>query len=234
MSYTYLQDAGAESSAASFSDITRFAPLKSNLLPEECSSRVSAMESFPDFLSGMMSQPSTAGRGAGAWMSSAEDSHAKTYLAPERAQESTESAAGCGLKCGESLARLDRNTSSWKTAQCSLFGGLEEFCGTWPRWGLMRDGECWGQQMPEAYTREIESGYWPTPRKQIQDRPCREREDYHSNLEEYLGNHYPFLRGQLCDPDFAEWMMGWPIGWTDSVPLEMDKFRLWLRLHGAC
>jgi hypothetical protein len=30
--------------------------------------------------------------------------------------------------------------------------------------------------------------------------------------------------GQL-DPTFAEYLMGWPIGWTDLKPLETDKFR---------
>lgn len=33
-------------------------------------------------------------------------------------------------------------------------------------------------------------------------------------------------------PTNQEWLMGWPIGWTDSKPLEMDKFQSWLRLHG--
>ena len=31
-----------------------------------------------------------------------------------------------------------------------------------------------------------------------------------------------------------EWMMGWVIGWTALEPLAMDRFRLWLRLHGGC
>jgi len=31
-------------------------------------------------------------------------------------------------------------------------------------------------------------------------------------------------------PKNQEWMMGWPIGWTDLKPLEMDKFQsAWLR-----
>lgn len=29
-----------------------------------------------------------------------------------------------------------------------------------------------------------------------------------------------------------EWMMGMPIGWTASEPLEMLKFQQWLRSHG--
>ena len=37
--------------------------------------------------------------------------------------------------------------------------------------------------------------------------------------------------GQL-NPPWVEWLMGWPIGWTDLRPLEMDRFRLWYEQHG--
>jgi hypothetical protein len=30
--------------------------------------------------------------------------------------------------------------------------------------------------------------------------------------------------GQL-NPTWVEWLMGWPLGWTDLQPLEMDKFQ---------
>jgi hypothetical protein len=33
-------------------------------------------------------------------------------------------------------------------------------------------------------------------------------------------------------PELAEWVMGWPVGWTELKPLEMDKFQQWLLLHG--
>lgn len=29
------------------------------------------------------------------------------------------------------------------------------------------------------------------------------------------------------NPEFVEWLMGWPLGWTESDPLEMDRFLLW-------
>lgn len=35
--------------------------------------------------------------------------------------------------------------------------------------------------------------------------------------------------GGRLNPEFVEWLMGWPIGWTASRPLETGKFRLWLR-----
>lgn len=33
-------------------------------------------------------------------------------------------------------------------------------------------------------------------------------------------------------PELAEWVMGWPIGWTALKPLETAKFQQWLLLHG--
>lgn len=40
------------------------------------------------------------------------------------------------------------------------------------------------------------------------------------------------LTGPLS-PTFPEWLMGWPIGWTDLKPLETARFREWLQQHGA-
>lgn len=37
--------------------------------------------------------------------------------------------------------------------------------------------------------------------------------------------------GQL-NPDWVEWLMGWPIGLTELKPLGMGKFQEWLQQHG--
>ena len=34
------------------------------------------------------------------------------------------------------------------------------------------------------------------------------------------------------NPDWVEWLMAWPIGWTDLNPLATVRFRSWLQLHG--
>lgn len=39
--------------------------------------------------------------------------------------------------------------------------------------------------------------------------------------------------GGPLNPDWVEWLMGWPIGWTDLKQLEMDKFQQWLDLLGT-
>jgi DNA (cytosine-5)-methyltransferase 1 len=38
--------------------------------------------------------------------------------------------------------------------------------------------------------------------------------------------------GQL-NPTWVEWLMGWPLEWTDLRPLATDKFRQWRHSHGA-
>ena len=37
--------------------------------------------------------------------------------------------------------------------------------------------------------------------------------------------------GQL-NPTWVEWLMGWPLGWTDLKPLETAKFQQWQHSHG--
>lgn len=45
------------------------------------------------------------------------------------------------------------------------------------------------------------------------------------NLNDQIG-------GQL-NPPWVEWLMGWPIGWTDLKPLGMGKFRSWRQQHSG-
>lgn len=42
------------------------------------------------------------------------------------------------------------------------------------------------------------------------------------------------IRGTDYCPELPEWLMGWPIGWTDLKRLETDRFQQWLHLHGIC
>ena len=34
-------------------------------------------------------------------------------------------------------------------------------------------------------------------------------------------------------PEIHEWLMGWPIGWSDLKPLETDRFQQWQQQHGG-
>lgn len=62
---------------------------------------------------------------------------------------------------------------------------------------------------------------------------AKERYQAGPTLQDYLVQ----LSGRenvRLNPQFSEWLMGWPLGWTDLRPLEMDRFRQWCGLHGFC
>ena len=65
---------------------------------------------------------------------------------------------------------------------------------------------------------------WATPR-------CFMHKD--SQTDRGKSNPGEQVGGQL-NPDWVEWLMGWPIGWTASAPLETGRFRRWCGLHGMC
>ena len=167
---TYSPEPEGESSPTSSSDT--YPSALSSLIPTAgaCCSPGSETASSPDSRSGMTSRPSTGASGAGPSTSSPEGSPVPTFPAPAGAQASTESSPGSGEKWPESFARYDPDSRSWRTAQCSLLGGFTEFSETWPRWGLMRGGECWELSTPARRTSGSGSGYsrtggtgWPTP-----------------------------------------------------------------------
>ena len=39
--------------------------------------------------------------------------------------------------------------------------------------------------------------------------------------------------GGSLNPAWVEWLMGWPIGWTDLQPLATDRFQQWQQLHSG-
>ena len=163
MSYIFLRERGEESSAECFSDIPVYVLSRLNLIAEKSFYKDSETESCQSFQSGTTCEPLTENHGEEKSTSSAEDSPAKTYLAQERARESTEREADCGPNLQESLAMYDRATSSWRTRQCLLFGGLEECLVTFPKAGTMRNGSLWERTTAEPRTDESACGYWRTP-----------------------------------------------------------------------
>lgn len=39
--------------------------------------------------------------------------------------------------------------------------------------------------------------------------------------------------GGLTTATHIEFLMGWPLGWSDSAPLETESFRSWKQRHGC-
>lgn len=235
MSYTYLQDQGAESSADTFWDIPQYALSRLSLIAEKPYCSASATERSQDSQSGTMSQHSTAPRGEGELMSSVVDSHAKTSVSQGGGLGSLEIDQDCGPKWQGSFAKYDQNSSSWKTHQCLLFEDSTESLGTFPSWGIMQDGDVYPLQTPVFPTQGTECGFFPTPRASTyKNRRWWIRKEYHGNLEEQpMVEGFASLAGKCINPTWLEWMMGWVLGWADLKPLEMDRFLEWQRSHGV-
>jgi hypothetical protein len=188
---------------------------------------VNEMESLNDSQFGMMSELSMESLGAERLTSSLAVSHAKT-LAPMAAQtekDLMEKKAAFGVKWQESFVRYDRDSHLWKTRQHSLFGGLEEYSEVWPQWGMMLSGECFLLPMLAHDTDVRGFGLrlgTPTAEMTVRGQAFR---NGCPTLRE-------FLHGSTPNPPWVEWLMGWPIAWTELKPLEMAKFQQWFGSHG--
>lgn len=40
--------------------------------------------------------------------------------------------------------------------------------------------------------------------------------------------------GGKLNPTWVEWLMGWPLGWTDCARSATGRFRQWSSAHGVC
>ncbi len=232
MSYTYLLEQGEESSAGCFSDIPQSVLSNLNLTAEKSYSKDNETASCQSFQSGIMSQPSTENIGEEKSMSSQVGSRVKT-LALETVMElgSQESEADCGKKWQGSLAKYDLDTALWKTHQCLLFEDSTESLVIFPQWGIMLNGELWELAMSEGITNDYECGLsqtYPTPCAKVTSPRGKAAQARKGNPMDTLPN----VVGGVPHPHLSEWLMAWPIGWTDLKPLEMDKFHLWLQQHG--
>lgn len=77
---------------------------------------------------------------------------------------------------------------------------------------------------------------WPTPSaRDWKDTPgmTAQRKDGKSRDDQlprrvYSRDKVPAGGGKLS-PTWVEWLMGWPIGWTDCEPLGMDRYHRWPR-----
>ena len=148
-----------------------------------------------------------------------EDSPVRTYPTLEKEKESQEPARVFGENMRESFASYDLDTSSWRTSALSLFGGSTLFSETWPRSGMMRNGTCCRLQPLAPHTGENGSGLWPTPRASEWKGtgPLGSKSHKHRLDRGYLDATVQ-ERGQRTgklNPTWIEWLMGYPLGWTD-------------------
>ena len=272
MSWLFSQALVEEYLVENYSDGEQSAPLNGNPIQQA----YCAPDKMTDFsrLSrfGMTYKPLTVSRGEDLLTLYLEDSRAKTYQQPEKAQELTENDQECGATWRGWLAKYDPDTSLWRTAQCSLLEDLNESLATLPRSGMTRNGLLWELPMLEQTIKETGSGLLqrhslPTPTcnphmpnknantkgpknlmevaqgkwEHLMPQKMFPTPTCHNSKEgaypaEYARNT-PTLAthaGGKLNPMWVEWLMGWPLGWTDLKPLATGRC-LYARLPpGGC
>ena len=176
-------------------------------------------ERYMMLLSGLMFKPSTVNRGVAKWILSLEDSLASpiqvrgSYLG-KKTQETY------GQTLNESLARFHPGSCSWRTFQTSIIQSAPQSLETWPKWGLTQRGVLYALPTLEPPIEGRGGLLWqlPTP-------TAREPNDLGLNLDRgrysndtltrKVSNQEGLKTGGRLNPQWVEWLMGWPIGWTD-------------------
>ena len=191
--------------------------------------------------SGMTYEPLTDEVGEDVLTWCQEGSLVRTLVLQEKEQDLTENNPVFGPRCGGLLARLDPDTCSLKTPQCLLFEEGQESLQTLPSWGSMRDGELWEHTIPALLTEGTGCGSWPTPAardyKGSNSREhCAVNGTGRKHMDQlpnavaypdlYFGPEKQEQTGGQLNPDWVEWLMGWPIGWTDLKQSETDRCQL--------
>lgn len=107
------------------------------------------------------------------------------------------------------LARFDRVSQSWKTSEdISLWGDFPSLA-TLPSSGMTQSGELFQQPPWEPIT--AATGYLSLPTPQARDYKGPSGRSTKTGRAEDL----PYALGGSPNPTFVEWLMGFPLGWTD-------------------
>ena len=126
------------------------------------------------------------------------------------------------------FAKYDPNSSSWKTRQYSLDGGLTALSGIWPKAGMTRNGRCYQLAEWVPHIHGSACSLWHTP-TWTDAKPSGQKEAgmmrrYYAG--ESIPDTYKRLRSQLAakegallpaNPTWLEWLMGFPTGWTETT-----------------
>ena len=154
------------------------------------------------------------------WIASMRVSHARTLalLADKQVLAKGQDRVFTEKSC-ELLAQLDPATSSWKMSPQLSQRALTKLSKTWPAWGMTQGGCVYGHPMSGHLIKETDGLHWPTPTAHNAKEGAYPAE-YTLNTPTLASR----VGGQL-NPLWVEWLMGWPIGWTDSKQSATAKSR---------
>jgi hypothetical protein len=140
---------------------------------------------------------------------------------------------GCGGKWRKSSVKYDLESSSWKTHLC-LWEEVLPWCSViLPKWGMTRSGALFQHPTLERPISVIAAGLWPTPNAMAASNDLKLQCSGDGRTKPNKLGWAIAHSGENghMNPEWVEWLMGWPTGWTDLKPLETDKFQEWQQQH---
>ena len=242
MSWLFSQALVAEYSADTFSDGVLSAPLSVMPTPHSFWRNDKPMDYSRLSRFGQTCAVLTGDHGEDLLTWFREDFLARTSRPQATVLASQEHAPDCGDRWHELPVRYDPATSSWRTHHCLWEEDLPWCSVTLPKWGMTHDGVLLERLTSERPTSETGSGSsqkttgkrWPTPVASMSkgsSPAALTRRSGADRSNDRLDHAVMALHGGHLNPEWAEWLMGWPIGWTDLRPLATGKFQSWRQQH---
>jgi hypothetical protein len=159
---------------------------------------------------------------------------ARTSPSAVTVPESTAPDPAFGNRWAESSVRFDLDSAGWRTHPCSSPEALPWSSVTLPKWGMTRSGVVYQRLNVARRIAVTGSGSWPTPVASMAKGSSPGsliRKNGRDRSRDRLDHAVMALHGGPLNPEWVEWLMGWPIGWTDLRPLGMGRFQRWWELH---
>lgn len=254
MSWHFLPELAAEYSAGICSDGDVSVLSSTTSMQETCCSQDKETDTCQGSQSGATLEHSTENLGEAWLISYLADFRVRTLVPQEKEQASKENAQDYGRKWLELSVKYDRDLHSWKTHRCLFDEDLPQSSVILPKWGMMRRGVLFRLRTAEHPTCESEYGLWvstptasmtkrseafregrlPTP-QEFATPTARDWKDNGKSPAELARNSETLASqaGGTLNPNWVEWLMGWPVGWTDCDVLETGKFQSWQQQHGV-
>lgn len=194
-------------------------------------------------LFGLILEPSTAARGVARWIASLPVSPASRSPAPAGGGASATPGTS-GLTSGESSARSARGCASSRTSAPTYERALSGSTMIFAQWASALRRACSLRQKSGRITKGRGCSSLPTVvvsdsfggRNRTSRRPENSKHHGGTTLTDHLlGPHVVDGRLQTdlrLNPCYAEWLMGWPTGWTGSGPAATELSRWWQLMRG--
>ena len=142
------------------------------------------------------------------WMSSAAASPARISATPAKSQELTGLEAAFGLNTNGLSENSNLNMPSSKILTPSEDGALTGLSVDLPASGMMRNGQLLPRAPWVTHMCGSDCTLWPTPRADGGNNAGG------SNSRKAAIKRGTYITGNI-NPSHREWLMGFPIGWTD-------------------